>query len=704
MDRGTMRKLNAMLLVCLELIFASTVRAQSGTNTAEMNGDYTFSLNGITGNSGGTSSAYAAVGRFTADGAGNLSNGQLDANGLGSGAALTAQAFTGTYTIGADHRGVMNLVIGSSSKTLAFVMLANGNADFVEADAAGGSGTISSGTMEKADTAAYSTARITGDYAFGAAGLDNGNNRAALAGRFTSNGAGSLTNAAADVNAYGTVVSLSITAANYAVADTATGRGTMSLAFTINGSPGNLNFVFYVVNAGKLFTMESDTVSSATPLLSGVVQQQQTPTGGFSAASLNDMVIYMTGFDGCSTGTGSDVVAGLLTTDGSSAASVTYDEGFCGTGDPNLNLTGTYSVTSNGRTLMTLGGIEVIAYLVNTNEAMLFNGNSTELFGFGEPHAAGSFTNSSVSGAYGGFTMSPVTFGVIPFAGEFDADGASPTGSITGTEDTGGASGASSGVASRATYTVSPSPTNGRGSMTAASGLGGNASLYVISATKFVAVSMSDANPAVMVFERSPAPAATVSLATLTQNPTSVIGGSQSSTGTVTLSGSAPAGGVQVVLSSSNPGAAQVPSSVTVPAGATTATFTVTTSAVASSTWVSISASFGGVTKTATLSVNPVPRPTVSSLTLNPSSVIGGLQSSTGTVTLSGPAPAGGAQVALSSSNPGAAQVPSSITVPAGATSASFTVRTSIVLLSTSANVSASYNNSTRTATLSVLL
>jgi hypothetical protein len=31
-------------------------------------------------------------------------------------------------------------------------------------------------------------------------------------------------------------------------------------------------------------------------------------------------------------------------------------------------------------------------------------------------------------------------------------------------------------------------------------------------------------------------------------------------------------------------------------------------------------------------------------------------------------------------------------------------VRTSIVLLSTSANVSASYNNSTRTATLSVLL
>src|SRR5437660_4025860 len=57
----------------------------------------------------------------------------------------------------------------------------------------------------------------------------------------------------------------------------------------------------------------------------------------------------------------------------------------------------------------------------------------------------------------------------------------------------------------------------------------------------------------------------------------------------------------------------------------------------------------------------PTPLPTVSSLTLNPTSVVGGLQSSTGTVTLSGPAPAGGAQVMLFSSN-AAASVPSCMT------------------------------------------
>ena len=156
------------------------------------------------------------------------------------------------------------------------------------------------------------------------------------------------------------------------------------------------------------------------------------------------------------------------------------------------------------------------------------------------------------------------------------------------------------------------------------------------------------------------------------------------------------------MLFSSN-GAASVPSSVTVPAGSNSASFTINTSAVAASILVAISASYGGVSTSAPLTVAPAPLPTVSSLTLNPTNVVGGLQSSTGTVTLSGPAPAGGAQVILSGGN-GAASVPSSVTVPAGSSSATFTVNTSPVLLSTSATVSASYNSTTQTASLVVLL
>ncbi len=699
-----MRKLIALLAGCSALVFVSAVCGQnaSGVNNAELSGNYAFTFNGVSGTNGGPASVFAAVGRFTADGAGNLTNGELDSNGVSSGSTRVAQTFTGTYAIGADHRGMMTL----NGAKLAFAMMANGNAQFIEFDAAGGSGTIGSGTMEKVDTTAYNTSRITGDYAFGAAGFDNANNRAAIEGRFTSNGSGTLSNPAGDVNGYGTDYPMTFSAANYAVTNTATGRGTMHLAFTFGGTPDSMNFVFYVVNSGKLFVMESDLVSTATPLLNGVVVQQHTPAGGFTNASLNgNTVISLTGHSGCGTVSGvPKAVAGLLTTNGSGALSLTYDENFCRAPNSVIGAAGSYSVASNGRVPITIGGYSLVAYLVTSNEVFLFVSDSNVLFGFGEPQAAVSFSNSTLKGAYAGYATNPVSFAATVFSGEFVADGASSTGNMTGAEDIGAASGPVSGAAFKATYSVSPSPTNGRGTMAVTSGTGGNAIIYMISASKFVAVSQNDPNPAILDFELAPSSAsAPATLSALSLNPTSVTGGN-SSTGTVTLSGAAPAGGAIVTLSSNNTTAARVPSSVTVAAGATSASFTVSTSAVTASTVVTIAASFGGATRSASLTVAPASPPpiTLSSLSLNPTSVVGGTQSSTGTVTLSGAAPAGGAQILLSSSN-GAASVPSSVTVPAGATSATFRVNTSPVLFTTSANISGSYNGTTRTATLTIL-
>jgi hypothetical protein len=91
-------------------------------------------------------------------------------------------------------------------------------------------------------------------------------------------------------------------------------------------------------------------------------------------------------------------------------------------------------------------------------------------------------------------------------------------------------------------------------------------------------------------------------LASLTLNPTSVKGG-DSSTGTVTLTAAAPAGGIVVPLTSANTNVTTVPSSVTVAAGKTSATFTASTHRVNSNTTVAISGSYGGVTKSAILTV-----------------------------------------------------------------------------------------------------
>jgi hypothetical protein len=190
-------------------------------------------------------------------------------------------------------------------------------------------------------------------------------------------------------------------------------------------------------------------------------------------------------------------------------------------------------------------------------------------------------------------------------------------------------------------------------------------------------------------------PAAT--LAGVTVNPATVTGGA-GSTGTVTLGAAAPAGGAVVTLASNNLNGATVPPSVTVPANATTATVAIATKAVAAATAVTITATYNGVAKTATLMVNPPAGPAaLAGVTMNPATMIFG-STSTGTVTLTAPAPVGGATVALSSSEWVSFYLPASVTVPAGATSAQFTVTTAIGQATTV--ITASYNGVNRTAAL----
>ncbi len=85
----------------------------------------------------------------------------------------------------------------------------------------------------------------------------------------------------------------------------------------------------------------------------------------------------------------------------------------------------------------------------------------------------------------------------------------------------------------------------------------------------------------------------------------------------------------------------------------------------------------------------PVTPPKLVGLSLDPSSVVGSA-TSTATVRLSGPATAGGAVVTLTSSNR-IARAPPSVVVPAGSTSAPFTVTTSSVSGKTLAKIGAAY-------------
>ena len=181
-----------------------------------------------------------------------------------------------------------------------------------------------------------------------------------------------------------------------------------------------------------------------------------------------------------------------------------------------------------------------------------------------------------------------------------------------------------------------------------------------------------------------------------------VVGG-QASIGQIDVSGVTSGGGPTLTLTSSHPNIAAVPASFTMPAGPVLGQqVLITTQPPAADTAVTITATDGRYSFSALLMVlAPGAPPLLESVSVAPTSVVGGA-SATGILTLSTGAPSGGAVVALSTPLPGVAQLPVSVTVPAGSISASFPITTTSVAETFSVNVFADLAGTGRQALLMV--
>lgn len=160
-------------------------------------------------------------------------------------------------------------------------------------------------------------------------------------------------------------------------------------------------------------------------------------------------------------------------------------------------------------------------------------------------------------------------------------------------------------------------------------------------------------------------------LSSFNVSPTHVAGG-QKAIGEVSISANAPAGGAQMSVAD-NSSALTTPASVTIPANSSVGTFNIGTGAVAATSVRQVQVTYAGKT----LSANVTLTPSLQKVTVSPSVVQAG-KSTTGTVFIFAPAPAGGYSVSLSD-NSSALSTPTSVTIPAGATSASFSITTAKV-------------------------
>ena len=468
-----------------------------------------------------------AAGRFTADGAGNVTNGELDANSATESGVQAGTKFTGTYSIGADQRGVLAL------NAPPFRSFDTRIRDDDERQRPG----------DRDRCCAGNSRTSVGDYRKGRhGGLPHGLDCRGLcvwirgprrieqphglwaASRRTEQAV--LSQGAADINEHGAIREYTgaqpviFASANYDISDTSSGRGALSVAGTAAGSLRTFHFVFYAVNAGKLLAMETDAIKDRTALLSGLVLRQQPTPEGFSDASWNgSLVAYLTARTTCGSGSrvlavlaglftaacGSGatpvpvVLAGLLTADGQGGVTLTFDQNCGGLHRSAAGLSGTYKMGRNGRASINVGSYAAVAYLVTPQQAFLLGTDSS---GFLEGQSTGMFNNNIVRGSYAGLTVTPASPDVLIMSGKFSADGAGPMGKLAGSSDIANGHDPLTGQTITATYSISSSPVNGRGTMTFRYGALGSAVLYVVSPKEFVAIPLNDPNPAVRIFQQ----------------------------------------------------------------------------------------------------------------------------------------------------------------------------------------------------------
>jgi Putative Ig domain len=455
-----------------------TIAAASCPNNSTLTGHYAMVLNGWSN----PTTLSAAAGSFVADGAGNISSGNLDLNSQASGPS--SGTFTGKYCVASNNLATINLTYGGAltgNNTFAAALNSggtNGNIIFYDT-----SDLKASGLLRQQDSSAFSTSKIDGNYAFGLVGAGVGG-RYAMAGAFSATGSANLTGEF-DNDIYGSgAANGTLSSSNFSVAST--GRGTATITFTGQSS---LKFVFYVVSASELLVIEAD--STGNPLLTGRALEQ---SGTFTDASLNGVGVLEE--ESLYGGIEPSATAGLATTNGAGLISLSADQNQAGTMSA-LTLSGTYSTSSDGRVTLAWSGQAnpPVLYLVGPNQAFVVGTDNFSVdSGVIEAQSGSNFTNSSLTGAYLGGSLPPVSANVGEAVDAVELDGA---GNLTGTSDDNGSQGTSA-MSLAGTYAVS---SNGRAVVSASGAQIGI--IYVISDSQivFLPASTTDIDPALSRYQ-----------------------------------------------------------------------------------------------------------------------------------------------------------------------------------------------------------
>lgn len=285
---------------------------------SSLNGQYAFVTSGevFTPNSF-TATPLSRTGSFTADGQGHITTGVEDVNANGS--VTNAVAITGgSYTVNADGRGFMTLVLGQNSITLGFTLTSTSDGLLIDETSTQSQASTGSGNFIKQNSASFAVSSVAGPYVFDFSGLD-GNQQGfcpcpeSLVGQFSAS-SGVIGPGFFDDNDDDTLSNSSFTGTlssdplNPQEPITNSGRGIALIA--------GQNFVFYIVDSNRV-----RFISTNLGMLAGdaVAQDSTVPT---NVSSLNSGFAFIVA--GAS-GSGGVTRVGRFTATGSSVNNVLMD-------------------------------------------------------------------------------------------------------------------------------------------------------------------------------------------------------------------------------------------------------------------------------------------------------------------------------------------------------------------------------------------
>jgi hypothetical protein len=488
----------------------TVINGPNGAHNSYLNGRYVCKTDGFNDSDG---ARWTSLGSFQANGAtATITSGIWDMNGRDQSSGV-AGTVTGTYSIGADNNGMvtMNSVQttgGTGSQSMQYAIALTNAVQpaqefrMVETDDVGSSASGMHATADcyLATTGAFASSTFDSkSFAFGMQG-ENGNGiPKAYVGRFSASG-GNISNGILDgMRVDQTSDNSGAFTGTYTAPDSTTGRFTFTI--TPSGGGGSITFASYIIDAKRMFQLET---AGDSGLLAGEMRAQQQNT--YTGANLSgNFVLYSQSFrysNGGVSGYDANVFQGTGDGTGKLTINQSYqnDQGSYKSGKANGGpVLVTFDTTYAGRSYFSPENDTVYLYFFDNNSAFELDPGSNYLqTGWVEPQTQTIFTNEALKGSYLFGQMPPMQANQHANVGEFilnDSNGM--TGSITDA----GQGEFSYAQSMSMNYAWSPASSNTTGTFLVGTTDNGG-SCAVISATRAVCENNADSSPAVLIFQQ----------------------------------------------------------------------------------------------------------------------------------------------------------------------------------------------------------